>query len=126
MDLAELSAKATIAAALITAHAVEIPAVPKTPWVRPIRPQFASECSPTTCTKPSRPRSNLESAARSLGPPRDIALDFRLMADQEQRARLRNGVKVWNQWRTESIAPIDLTDADLADADLSSANLTDA
>jgi hypothetical protein len=29
MDPAELSAKATIAAALITAHAVEIPAVPR-------------------------------------------------------------------------------------------------
>ena len=29
MDQAELAAKATIAAALITSHAVEIPAVPK-------------------------------------------------------------------------------------------------
>lgn len=53
------------------------------------------------------------------------------MADKEQLDRLKNGVTAWNQWRTESITPIDLTDADLqaaelAGADLNRADLTNA
>src|SRR5437868_6176477 len=54
------------------------------------------------------------------------------MANQEHLDNLKQGVKVWNQWRDEhpdirpDLVGADLIDADLVDADLSFTNLTGA
>ncbi|MBW4623644.1 MAG: pentapeptide repeat-containing protein [Cyanosarcina radialis HA8281-LM2] len=49
------------------------------------------------------------------------------MADREQLALLRQGVKIWNQWKTENAQKdIELSGAQLRDASLSSVNLSGA
>lgn len=49
------------------------------------------------------------------------------MADEEQFARLKEGVEVWNEWREKNPSiEIDLTHADLSGANLTGANLADA
>ena len=49
------------------------------------------------------------------------------MANEEQLAILRQGVEVWNKWRTNNTeVEVDLRDADLRDADLSMADLREA
>jgi uncharacterized protein YjbI with pentapeptide repeats len=49
------------------------------------------------------------------------------MANQEQLDILKQGVEVWNKWRSEnSETDIDLSEADLVDADLNHVNLVNA
>jgi uncharacterized protein YjbI with pentapeptide repeats len=49
------------------------------------------------------------------------------MADSEQLAKLKEGVKAWNSWREKNPEiPIDLTQANLRDKDLSLINLSEA
>ncbi|MDB9343746.1 pentapeptide repeat-containing protein [Nodularia spumigena CS-586/05] len=49
------------------------------------------------------------------------------MANEEHLAILKQGVEVWNEWRSENPdLEVDLIDADLISADLINANLTDA
>jgi uncharacterized protein YjbI with pentapeptide repeats len=51
----------------------------------------------------------------------------RLMADEEQLARIRRGVKEWNAWKEENPqVRVDLAEADLGDTDLSGAYLDGA
>ncbi len=49
------------------------------------------------------------------------------MANQEQLSILKQGVKVWNKWRTKNRQiKIDLQRADLRNTDLRRVNLSDA
>jgi uncharacterized protein YjbI with pentapeptide repeats len=49
------------------------------------------------------------------------------MANEEHLARLKEGVEVWNKWRTDSwFTRPNLAEADLREADLSGANLWEA
>jgi len=49
------------------------------------------------------------------------------MANQEQLAILKQGVKIWNKWRVDNLdVDIDLIEADLMGANLSEANLSGA
>jgi len=47
------------------------------------------------------------------------------MANEEQLAILRQGVEVWNEWRTENLdVEVDLSGANLSGADLARADLS--
>jgi uncharacterized protein YjbI with pentapeptide repeats len=50
------------------------------------------------------------------------------MANQEQLTLLKQGAKIWNEWRSQQYSgtDIDLRGTDLERADLSNANLTRA
>jgi hypothetical protein len=49
------------------------------------------------------------------------------MADQQHLKRLKQGVRIWNQWRNEHpYGNLDLSEANLSRANLSGANLYEA